>query len=53
MRRKVKIQKISVGSTKQQIEDQMNVQLTKGWSYVGIIPFEGSTYLVFEKTVVG
>lgn len=53
MRKKVKIQKISAGSTKQQIEDQINAQLTKGWTYVGTITFESSTYIVFEKTIAG
>jgi len=53
MRRKVKIISITAGSTKQQIEDSINAQLTKGWTYVGPLVFESKTYLVFEKMLVG
>jgi len=51
MRKKVKLVTITVGSTKQQVEDSINAQLTKGWVYVGILPFESKTWLVFEKTL--
>jgi phosphoribosyl-AMP cyclohydrolase len=39
-------------ANKQAIEDLINTNLTKGWTYVGVLPFENSTYLVFEKVVV-
>jgi hypothetical protein len=51
MRRKVKIISVSITSTRTQLEDAINAQLTKGWTYVNMFTNNQNWWIIFEKTV--
>lgn len=52
MRSKVKILSVAITSTKQQLEDAINAQLTKGWEFVQLFTNAQNWWVVFRKTVV-
>jgi len=53
MREKSKVIDITTLTTKNQIEAEINTQLTKGWQFVQIFTHAGKTFIVFTKQFVG
>jgi len=52
MRRKVKVISVPTSSTKNQLETEINTQLSKGWTYMNIVVSGQNWFIIFEKTVV-
>ena len=52
MRSKVKIISVAITSTKQQLEDAINAQLTKGWEFVQMYIYTTNWWIVLRKTIV-
>jgi hypothetical protein len=51
MRNKVKIISVATFSSRTQLEDAINTQLTKGWTYLNIITVGTNWWIMFQKRV--
>lgn len=52
MRSKVKVISVAITSTRQQLEDAINTQLTKGWEFVAIFINNQNWWVILKKEVV-
>jgi hypothetical protein len=52
MRSKVKVITVATTSTKQQLEDAINAQLTKGWVFVQMYIYTTNWWIVLKKEIV-
>jgi hypothetical protein len=52
MRSKIKIITVATTSTKQQVEDAINAQLTKGWVFTQMYIYTTNWWIVFRKEIV-
>jgi len=52
MRSKIKIISVANTSTKQQLEDAINAQLTKGWVFVQLFTNGTNWWVVLRKEIV-
>jgi len=52
MRSKVKVITVATTSTKQQLEDAINAQLTKGWVFVQMTIQTTNWWIVLKKEIV-
>jgi len=52
MRKTVKVEELSGGAnTAKKIEEEINAQMEKGWTYHSAITKGGSIYLIFGRTL--
>lgn len=51
MRKKIKIIQIPASQTKNQQEDLINAQLSKGWHFVQFYTYDAKFWVIFEKTI--
>jgi len=51
MKNKVKVISVATNSTKNQLEDAINTQLTKGWKYKSMILAGSNWFIVLEKSI--
>lgn len=49
MRDKVKVISVATSSTRSQLEDAINAQLTKGWEFVQLFVNGVNWWIVFKK----
>lgn len=52
MRAKVKVISVATSSTKNQLEDAINAQLTKGWVYLNMFVNGTNWWIIFQKRLV-
>jgi len=51
MRNKCKVIDITSLTTKNQIETEINTQLTKGWQFIQVFVTASKTFAIFIKTI--
>jgi len=51
MRTKIKVISVATSSTKQQLEDAINAQLTKGWRFVTLFTNGTNWWIIFSKEI--